>query len=81
MKNIIDIRSRNEYSINHIPGSINIESLELLSNPTKYLNKNDTYYLYCTSGYTSKMVVNKLNNMGYNTVNIDGGFNNYLLRK
>ena len=81
MKNIIDIRSRNEYSINHIPGSINIESLELLSNPSKYLNKNDTYYLYCTSGYTSMMVVNKLNNMGYNTVNIDGGFNNYLLRK
>lgn len=81
MKNIIDIRSKREFDLRHIPGAINIEYLELLSNPNKYLNKNNTYYLYCSSGYTSKMVVNKLNTLGYNTVNIDGGFNNYLLRK
>ena len=81
MKKIIDIRSRDKYNINHIPGAINIEYLELLSNPNRYLNKNDTYYLYCTSGYTSSIVVDKLNIMGFNTVNIDGGFNNYLLRK
>ena len=81
MKNIIDIRSRDKYNINHIPGAINIEYLELLSNPSMYLNKSDTYYLYCTSGYTSSIVSNKLNMLGYNTVNIDGGFNNYLLRK
>ena len=81
MKKIIDIRSMDKYNINHIPGAINIESLELLSNPSKYLNMNDTYYLYCTSGYTSKIVVDKLNKLGFNTVNIDGGFNNYLLRK
>lgn len=81
MKNIIDIRSRDKYNINHIPGAVNIEYLELLSNPSKYLNKNSIYYLYCASGYTSKMLVNKLNTLGYNTVNIDGGFNNYLLRK
>ncbi|MBR3145771.1 MAG: rhodanese-like domain-containing protein [Bacilli bacterium] len=81
MKNIIDIRSKNKYSMGHIPSAINIEYLELLSNPSKYLNKNEIYYLYCDSGYTSSMVVNKLNNIGYNTVNIDGGYNNYLLRK
>ena len=78
MKNIIDIRSKNKYSMGHIPSAINIEYLELLSNPSKYLNKNEIYYLYCDSGYTSSMVVNKLNNIGYNTVNIDGGYNNYL---
>ena len=81
MKNIIDIRSRAKYNLNHIPGSINIESFALLNNPSKYLNKSDIYYLYCSSGITSKMVVNKLNSLGYNTVNIEGGFNNYLLRK
>ena len=81
MKNIIDIRSRDKYNIDHIPGAINIESIELLNNANKYLNKNDIYYLYCTSGYTSSMVSNKLNMLGYNTVNIEGGFNNYLLRK
>ena len=81
MKNIIDIRSVDKYNIGHIPGAINIEYLELLSSPSKYLNMDDTYYLYCTSGYTSSIVSNKLNMLGYNTVNIDGGFNNYLLRK
>ena len=81
MKNIIDIRSRDMYNTNHIPGAINIESFELMNNPSMYLNKNDTYYLYCTSGYTSNIVSNKLNVLGYNTVNIEGGFNNYLLRK
>lgn len=81
MKNIIDIRSRDKYNINHIPGAINIDYFELINNPSKYLNKEDIYYLYCTSGYTSNIVSNKLNMLGYNTVNIDGGFNNYLLRK
>ncbi len=81
MKNIIDIRSRSKYNLNHIPGAINIEAIELLSNPSRYLNKSDIYYLYCDFGNTSRIVVNKLNNMGYNTVNIEGGFNNYLLRK
>jgi rhodanese-related sulfurtransferase len=81
MKNIIDIRSKDKYNASHIPGAINIDSMELLNNPSRYLNMNDIYYLYCTSGYTSSMVSNKLNKLGYNTVNIDGGFNNYLLRK
>ena len=81
MKKIIDIRSKSKYDISHIPGAINIDSLDLLNNPGRYLNMNDTYYIYCTSGYTSDGVVHKLNRLGYNTVNIDGGFNNYLLRK
>ena len=81
MKNIIDIRSRDKYNTNHIPGAINIESYELLNNPNKYLKREEVYYLYCTSGYTSGNVSNKLNLLGFNTVNIDGGFNNYLLRK
>ena len=79
--NIIDIRSKSKYLENHIPGAINIDSYDLIFNPSKYLNSNEKYYIYCTSGITSKSVVNKLNKMGYNTVNIDGGFNNYLLRK
>ena len=79
--NIIDIRSKSKYLENHIPGAINIDSYELLFNPDKYLKKEEIYYIYCTSGISSKMVVNKLNKIGYNTVNIDGGFNNYLLRK
>lgn len=81
MKNIIDIRSRDKYNIKHIPGAINIEYYELLSNPNKYLKKDEIYHLYCSSGYTSKRAVYELNKLGFNTINIDGGINNYLFRK
>ena len=73
--NIIDIRSRNDFLNGHIQGAILIEKNNLINNPSKYLNKNDKYYIYCNSGITSKKVVYYLNNLGYNTVNIDGGYN------
>lgn len=78
--NIIDIRDKHKYLENHIPGAISIEANELIKNPTIYLEKMKTYYLYCDSGYRSKIVSQRLNNMGYRAVNITGGFNNYLLR-
>ena len=79
--NIIDIRDKDKYDISHIHNAISIPSNLLLQNPSKYLNKIDTYQIYCTSGVTSKMVVNILNNLGYNTVNLDGGYNKYMLNK
>ena len=77
--NIIDIRDRRKYAINHIPGAINIDKNSLLLYPEKYLNKYDRYYLYCDYGNTSRAVVNKLRLQGYDCINIIGGFNNYLL--
>lgn len=79
--NIIDIRPNYQYQLSRIPTAKNIDAFLLENTPEKYLDKNKIYYIYCQSGYTSKQLVNKLNNMGYNTVNINGGFNNYLLRK
>ena len=78
---IIDVRSNSRYLMGHIPNAISIEGITLLGNPNKYLKKNEKYYLYCESGSTSKMVVEKLNRMGFHTVNIIGGYHNYLLRK
>lgn len=80
MKNIIDIRSINKYNKSHINGAIHIDQYDLLFNPSKYLKKDEIYYIYCNSGVNSKMVVNRLNSIGYNTINIEGGYNNYLLR-
>ena len=79
--NIIDIRNNSRYNSGHIPGSINIPEVNLTLNPSKYLNKNDTYYIYCEHGSRASFVVNLLNSVGYNCVNINGGYNNYLLRK
>jgi rhodanese-related sulfurtransferase len=76
----IDIRSKRDYIKGHIDGAINIESYDLLLNHKSYLKKNNVYYIYCNNGFKSKIMVNKLNTLGYNCVNVDGGYNNYLLK-
>ena len=73
--NIIDIRSRDLYLKGHIPGAIYIDMYDLINNPDNYLNKNEVYHIYCSNGISSQSVVSMLNKMGYNTVNIDGGYN------
>lgn len=79
--NIIDIREPLEYKIGRIPTAINIDKYTLMKYPEIYLKKGQIYYIYCDSGVVSNKVFNQLNNQGYNTVNINGGYNNYLLRK
>ena len=66
-RKIIDVQDRYEYNVSHIPGSINIPYDELIINYRVYLNKNDTYYLYCKSGKLSKRASIMLNYLGYNT--------------
>ena len=78
---IIDIRHNTEYEMGTIPTSINIPSIKLETSPEKYLNKNTTYYIFCNNGNKSKIITEKLNIQGYKTVNIIGGYYNYLLRK
>ena len=79
--NIIDIRNENEFLMGTIPSSKNIPAIKLEISPEKYLNKNETYYIFCNNGKTSKVLTEKLNIQGYRTVNIIGGYYNYLLRK
>lgn len=78
---IIDIRSPEKYLEGHIPGALSINAYDLLFHTEKYLKKEETYYLYCDSGIRSRMLTEKLNRKGYSTVNITGGYHNYLLIK
>lgn len=78
---IIDIRSIQSFNNNHIPNAKNIPSQTLVSNPSKYLEKNETYYLYCQKGTTSIRVCSLLNNLGYKTVNVNGGYEAWILQK
>lgn len=77
---IIDIRDNYQFNLGSIPTSINIPMNFLLTNPDVYLNKNNTYYLYCEYGNRSKSVCNKLYQKGYNVVNVIGGFSEYKLK-
>ncbi len=79
--NLIDIRDKYKYNISHIEGAINIPSNYLITNPGDYLDKDKTYYLYCYNGHISSDVSLELNYLGYNTKNVLGGYNYYLLIK
>lgn len=75
--NIIDIRDYSDYIADHIYNAKNIPANELLNNYSKYLNKNKTYYIYCNKGVTSKKVCELLDILGYDVINMYGGYVNY----
>lgn len=79
--NIIDIRSEQRYNNNHINGAKNIPYEKLIINPSKYLNKQEKYYLYCQKGITSIKISRLLRSMGYNTINIIGGYEAWILKQ
>ena len=79
--NLIDIRSIEKYNDNHIPGSINIPKILLVKDYYKYLNKNKLYYIYCQRGEQSLKVCRLLNNLGYRTINIIGGYESWILNE
>ena len=68
---IIDVSEKYIYEQNHIQGSVNIPYTELLNNYRKYLNKKESYYLYCKSGKLSKRAVIVLSSLGYNVFNLE----------
>lgn len=76
-KNTIDIRSNTLYNKGSLPNAINIPRQVLLLKPELYLKKNTTYYLYCDEGEQSRAVSRELNELGYHTYSIEGGFHAY----
>ena len=75
---LVDIRAYYYYNLGHIPGAISVPYYHLLSNYHHYLNRYHRYYLYCDSGDQSGEIVDRLNRFGYDTVNIIGGYQEYL---
>ncbi|MCI6265808.1 MAG: rhodanese-like domain-containing protein [Erysipelotrichaceae bacterium] len=75
---IIDIRNYYYYNLGHISGAISVPYYNLLNNYSHYLNKYNRYYLYCENGEQSLEIVQRLNSFGYDTVNIIGGYQEYV---
>lgn len=76
--NLIDIRDNYKFSQGSIKSAINIPADFLLMNPSEYLNKKQKYYLFCNYGITSKNVCKLLSNIGYQVINIRGGYFGFL---
>ncbi len=71
---IIDIRKKEDCEgKGMIPTAINIFKEDLLKEPTKYLNKEDEYVVYCNGGNSARVITQVLRGMGYNVRSIEGG--------
>ena len=75
---IVDIRSAYSYSLGHIRGAISVPYYNLLNNYSHYLSKYNRYYLYCDTGEQSLEIAERLRSFGYDTLNIRGGYQEYL---
>ena len=76
--NLIDIRDNYSYLNGTIKNAKNIPYNELLINPNKYLNKNETYYIFCQFGSSSNGLCSRLASLGYDVVTILGGYSSYV---
>ena len=68
---LVDVRSREEYAVAYIPGSINIPLDELPSRLSDV--PNTTVDLLCGSGKRSGQAAALLSGRGYDVVNVAGG--------
>ena len=76
--NIIDLRIKGAYMKGHIYNARNIDMNNLTDMPHMYLDKNETYYIYCTEGFKSKRCCKFLEIMGYDVVNVIDGYEGFI---
>ena len=72
---LLDVRSRREFSENHLNGAINIPLPEVKRNIEKYVkDKSKKILVYCEYGGRSARAVKILEELGYiNVYNLKGG--------
>jgi len=71
---IIDVREFFEYKKSRIKDAINIPSSGNMEFASDTLEKDKSLFLYCTTGYRSKRVCEKLDYKGFaNVYNLEGG--------
>lgn len=74
---LVDVRTPEEYSEGHIPGSKNVP-LQSLNKIQSVTTKKDTpLFVYCHSGARSRQATGLLGQMGYTNVQNLGGIISY----
>ena len=73
---LVDVRTPDEYAAGNIPGSVNIDVLtgHFGETAATMLDKAYTVAVYCRSGNRSKNAAKTLSMMGYNVVELEGGY-------
>ena len=77
---LVDVRTPDEFAAGNIPGSVNIDVLtgHFGETAATMLDKAYTVAVYCRSGNRSKNAAKTLSMMGYNVVELDGGYTDWV---
>ena len=77
---LVDVRTPEEYAAGNIPGSVNIDVLtgKFGETASALLDRAYTVAVYCRSGIRSKNAAQVLSMMGYNVVELNGGYNEWV---
>lgn len=71
---ILDTREREEFDVSHLKGAIHVGDKRVDMSLLGNVEHTDTLVVYCTVGYRSEKVAEKLRDAGYeNTFNLFGG--------
>lgn len=65
---IFDARELNEYLVSHLPGAVHIGFNDFKKEIFEKINKDEKIVLYCSVGYRSEKIGEKLQKMGFKNV-------------
>ncbi len=69
----LDVRDRDEYAAERIPGSVNLPLSEIRSAEDRFPDTDTPLFVYCLSGARSSKAIAALGEMGYTKLDNLGG--------
>ena len=72
-KNVLDVRKPSEFVSHHMIAAKNFP-LDYINNNMDRIQRDETYYLHCRSGYRSMVAASILKARGFNVIDIAGGW-------
>lgn len=75
---LVDVREFFEFKKTRIPGALNMPSSGNIENTADTIENATHIFLYCTSGFRSRKVADKLTRMGFiHVYSLDGGISDW----
>lgn len=71
---LLDAREHHEYNVSHLPNAVYVGDKDFKLETVNGISKTDTIIVYCSVGYRSEGIAEKLKSAGYqNVFNLFGG--------
>ncbi|OGD82805.1 hypothetical protein A2572_02125 [Candidatus Collierbacteria bacterium RIFOXYD1_FULL_40_9] len=75
---VVDVRTPEEFQEGHLPNATNLPVESLISGNHQSLDKATPLLIYCESGARSQIACQILDQQGYQTYNLLGGYTAWL---